>query len=116
MVYTLLIIADDNVVRFWPACQLSRPQLVGVELKSVLCFDTLQSALDEVTDRLDYVLVSMLTGFLIDEGSASDVKGSCMNVLDSVLRPVYTAAKKSSNVQVELLLLVLRFVTLFVDL
>ena len=52
MVYSQLIIADDNVVRFWPSCQLSRPQLVGVELKSVLCMDTLKSALEEVTDRL----------------------------------------------------------------
>ena len=100
MVYSQLIIADDNVVRFWPACQLSRPQLLGVQLRSVLCSDTLTAALEEVNDKLDYVLLSMLTGFLVDEGSASDVRGSCVNVLEAIFRPIYTAAKKSSNVQV----------------
>ena len=100
MVYSQLIIADSNVVRFWPACQLARPQLMGVGLKSVLCFDTLGSALDEVTDSLDLVLLSVMTGFLVDEGSSTDVKGSCRNVMDAVFRPIYSAAKKSSNVQV----------------
>ena len=58
------------------------------------------SALEEVTDRLDLVLMSMLTGFLVDEGSILDIPGSCRNVLDTVFRPIYSAAKKSSNVQV----------------
>ena len=100
MVYSQLIIADDNVVRFWSACQAARPQLLGVSIKSVLCFDTLVSALDEVNDGLDLVLMSMLTGFLVEEGSILDIPGSCRNVLETVFKPIYSAAKKSSNVQV----------------
>ena len=100
MVYSQMIIADDNVVRFWSACQLARPQLLGVELKPVACFDTFSSALSDVTDKLDLVLLSVMTGFIIDEGAATDVRGSCRNVLEAVFQPIYTAAKKSSNVQV----------------
>ena len=110
MVYSQMIIADDNVVRFWGACQLARPQLLGAVLKPVACFDTLSSALGDVTDKIDLVLLSVMTGFLVDEGSASDDSGSCRNVLDSVFRPIYSAAKKSSNVQVSYL-----FYKLFCD-
>ena len=100
MVYSQMIIADANVVRFWSACQLSRRELVNVQLQPVVCFDTLASSLEAINDSLDLVIVSVLTGFLIEEGSGLDIRGTCSNVLSSALRPIYSAAKKSSKVEV----------------
>ena len=71
MTYTRLLIGDSNVGRFWASAQTARPQLVGVPFKSATCLDTFSSALSDVTDALDFVMVSVLTGLLIDEGSAS---------------------------------------------
>ena len=95
-----MIIGDSNIVRFWQASQVSRPLHLGVPLKSVSCLDTLDSALASVTDELDLVLVSVLTSFVIDEGSAHDVRETCRNVFGTVIRPLIAAAKKSSNVEV----------------
>ena len=100
MVYSQLVIADDNVVRFWPAAQLARPQLLGVRLRSVLCYDTLTNAFEEVDNGLDFVLASVLTGFLVDEGCSTNIAGSCQNILETAFRPIYSAAKKSPKVQV----------------
>ena len=95
-----LVIGDANVSRFWAAAQLARPQLLGVTLRSASCLDTLAAALSDVTDNLDYVLVYMLSEFLIDEGSAADVVGSCSNIVSDVLKSLTSSARKSSNVQV----------------
>ena len=96
-----LLIGDSSIVRYWPAAQLARPrELVGVAMKEASCLETLTSALSEVTDVLDFVLISMLSDFLIDEASASDVSGSCSNIIGDVLRAIEKAAQRSSKVQV----------------
>ena len=100
MTYSRLIIGDGNVVKFWSASQSARPQLVGVPLKSVVCMDTFDAALQEVSQELDYVLMSIVTGFLIEEGSALDVRGSCVNILEGVLAKVDRVAKRHENVEV----------------
>ena len=100
MAYKRLIIGDVNIVRSWQAAQSARPQLLGVPLRSVTCMDTLDSALSSVTDEYDLVLLSIATGFLIDDGSASDVKASCANVLDDLSRRVAAAAKRAPRAQV----------------
>ena len=100
MAYSRLIIGDANVARFWQASQLARPQLVGLPLKTANCFDTLASSLSDVTDALDYVVISVLTSLLLDEVSASDVSTSSTNVLQSMVKHVEAAAKRSSKVEV----------------
>ena len=100
MGYRCLFLGDGNVTRFWQASQIARPQLVGVPLHSVSCQNTLEAGLDLINDELDYVLISVLTTFLIEEGTALDVRGSTSNIFKSVLRPVISAATKSSHVEV----------------
>ena len=100
MTYKRLIVGDAGIVRTWQAAQVSRPQLVGVPLKSATCLDTLTSALSDVTDEYDFVIVSMLTSLLLEEGSAVDARRSCANIMADVFRIVVGAAKKSSRVEV----------------
>ena len=100
MTYSRLVIGDSNIVRFWQAAQLARPQLVGVPLKPVSCHDTLSAALDSITDELDYVIVSVLTSFLIEEGSSVDVRNTCFSVIESVVKGISRAAIKSKRVEV----------------
>ena len=100
MSYTRLIVGDANVAHFWQASQLARPQLVGVPLKTVSCLDTLASVLAEVHDSLDYVIVSVLTHLLTEEASATEVRGSCNQIIGDVARIVAAATKKSTRVEV----------------
>ena len=100
MAYKIVLIADANVVRFWDEAQKARPQLLGVSLKPVSCLDTLSSALADVNDGHDLALVSVLTTLLIDEASASDVRGSCYNVIRDVIKRIIATAKKSKRVEV----------------
>ena len=100
MPYSMLIIADGNVTRFWDAAQLSRPQLAGVTLKPVSCLDTLASSLSEVNDGFDFAIISVLTSLLLEEASAADLKGSSLNICQDVVRRVSAAAKRSSKVEV----------------
>ena len=100
MAYRRLIIGDANIVKFWQASQTARKELVGVPLMSVVCQDTLEVALQEVHGDLDFVLVSALTSLLIEEGSADDVRGSCINVLETALKKVDSVAKRLRHVEV----------------
>ena len=100
MSYSRFIIGDAHLTRFWPECQLSRPQLVGVPFKSASCFDTLVSALSDVTDGYDYVLISVLSSMIIDEASPSDVTASSFAILRDAVKSIGSAAKKSSKVEV----------------
>ena len=98
--YKRLILGDPAVVRVWQAAQLAKAQLVGVPLKPVSCLDTLTSGLSDVTDELDYVIVSVLTHLLTEEASATDVRVSCGEIISDVARVVTAAAKKSTRVEV----------------
>ena len=100
MSYQRLIVGDANVARFWQASQTARPQLLGVLLKPVSCFDTLTSALDTITDELDYAIISVLTGLLIEEGSANDVLSTSSSVLESVVKRVCGRADRAQRVEV----------------
>ena len=100
MTYRSLILGDVTITRSWQAAQLARPQLVGVPLKAASCLDTLVSGLSDVTDELDYVLISVLNSLIIEEGSAADVRASCSSIFDEALRVIGAAAKKSSRVEV----------------
>ena len=100
MAYTRLLIGDANVARFWPAAQVARPQLMGVNFREASCSETLSAALSEVTDTLDPVIISVLSEFLIEEASALDISQSCSNIVGDVFRALERSAKRSSNVQV----------------
>ena len=100
MSYQRLVIADANIGRSWQASQLARPQLVGVPLKNAACLDTLASSLMDVTDALDYVVISVATSLVLDEASSTDVRGSSFNVFETMVKHVMAAAKKSARVEV----------------
>ena len=100
MSYKRLLLGDANIVRSWQAAQTSRPQLLGVPLKHVSCLDTLATSLEEVSDELDYVVISVITGMLIEEGSAADVTGSCRTIVEGVVKRVCNVARRTSRVQV----------------
>ena len=100
MPYHLSVLGDANVARFWDAAQLARKDLAGVVFRPVTCLDSLASALMEINDGLDFVLVSVLSTLLVEEGSAVDVSGSSLNIVNDVIKRIGTAAKKSSKVEV----------------
>ena len=100
MSYHRILIGDVNVGRFWQASQAARPQLRDVPFKSASCFDTLEVALDSVSDEHDMALISMMTSVAVEEGSAIDVIGSAKNVFDQVFRRISAAAKKSGRCEV----------------
>ena len=101
MAYKRLILGDANIVRSWQAAQLARPKdLVGASLKSATCLDTLSASLESVSDEVDYVVVSVMTGLLLEDVSPSDLKGSSVNILEGVVRRVCSTAKRTSRVQV----------------
>ena len=98
MAYKRLILGDANIVRFW---QTSTSVLVaGVPMKAVSCLDTLESSLGTVSDELDFVALSFLTSLIIEEGSPSDVKGSCANIVEAAVKLVSASARKSARVEV----------------
>ena len=100
MTYQRLIVGDSTIVRFWQAAQLARPQLVGVALKPASCLDTLSSGLSDVTDELDYVVVSMLTSYLTEEASGIDVRASTLSLISDVVRVISATAKRAPRVEV----------------
>ena len=100
MPYSMMIIGDANVARFWDAAQVARPQLVGVAFRPVSCMDTISSSLREVNDGLDFVLVSVLTSLLLEECSSADVAGTSKNIIGDLAKHLSLAAKKSSKVEV----------------
>ena len=100
MSYRRILVGDVNVGRFWQAIKGARPQLSEVPFLSVTCLDTLEAALEKISDELDFAIVSMVTSVLIDECSAMDVRASAANALDPVVRRIVAAAKKSAHCQV----------------
>ena len=100
MPYSLMVIGDANVARFWEAAQVARPQLVGVSFRPVSCMDTISASLREVNDGLDYVLLSVLTSLLLEECSAANVAGTSKNIIGDLSRHLIQTAKRSSKVEV----------------
>ena len=102
MPYTLMILGDANVARFWEAAQVARPQLVGVTFKPISCMDTFSASLTDVNDGFDFVLVSVLTSLLVEECSSTDVTASSQNIIVDLVKLLRLAAKKSSKVEVRI--------------
>ena len=100
MSYRRILIGDVNVARFWQPMQAARPQLKEVAFKHASCLDTLETALDSVSDEHDYAVVSMVTSVLVEDGSAMDVRGSSVNALEASLKRIIAASKRSMHCQV----------------
>ena len=100
MTYRRLIIGDSSIVRVWQAAQLARPQLTSVTIKPASCLETLSSGLSDVSDELDYVIVSVLTSLLAEEGSGANVHGSSLGLISEVAKAIASSAKRAPRVEV----------------
>ena len=81
---SLLLIGDNNLSKFWPAYQFSRPNLKFATLSTATDLDTLDNALSQ-TDEKDQVIISVLTSILLEELNQHELASSVSNVFDQVL-------------------------------
>ena len=79
-----LLIGDNNLSKFWPTYQFSRPSLKLSTLVTATDLDALDSALTQVEEK-DQVIVSVLTSVLIDEVNQTEVGSSAFNVCEQAV-------------------------------
>ena len=96
---TRLLIGDNNLSRFWPAYQFSRPSLKTSTLITSTDLDTLDHGLMQTEDR-ELVIVSVLTSLLLDEVNQSEVSCSAANVFDQVLTRLTGLCPRTPSCQV----------------
>ena len=94
-----LLVGDNNLSRFWPAHQFSRPSLKDSVLVTATDLDTLEHALTQVEDR-DQVIVSMLTSVLLEEANSSEIGSSAYNVCSEVVSRVAGLCPRTPSCQV----------------
>ena len=97
-----LLIGDNNLSRFWPAHQFSRPNLKGSLLVTATDFDALDHALSQVEDR-DQVIVGVLTSILLDEVNPLEVASSGYNVCGEVVKRLFGVCTQTPSAQVRAL-------------
>ena len=79
-----LLIGDNNLSKFWPAYQFSRPTLKLSTLITATDLDALDGALSQVEDK-NQVIVSVLTSILIDEVNQNEVGSSAFNICEQAV-------------------------------
>ena len=79
-----LLIGDNNLSRYWPAYQFSRPSLKAATMLTATDFDTFDHALAQAEER-EQVLVSVLTSLLIEEVNQHEVESSAFNVCEQAI-------------------------------
>ena len=79
-----VLIGDNNLSRFWPAYQFSRPSLKTSTLITATDLDTLDQALTQVDDK-EQVLISILTSVLLEEVNQQEIASSAYNVCDQTI-------------------------------
>ena len=94
-----LLVGDNNLSRFWPAHQFSRPSLKDSVLVTATDLDTLEHALTQVEDR-DQVIISMLTSVLLEEANSSEIGSSAYNVCSEVVSRVAGLCPRTPSCQV----------------
>ena len=99
-----LLIGDNNLSRFWPAHQFSRPNLKGSVLVTATDLDTLDHALSQIEDR-EQVIVSVLTSILLEEVNSLEVESSAYNVCSEVVTRLSGLCPQAQSVQVSFLIL-----------
>ena len=106
---TRLLIGDNNLSRFWPAYQFSRPSLKTSTLITSTDLDTLDHGLTQTEDR-ELVIVSVLTSLLLDEVNQSEVSCSAANVFEQVLTRLTGLCPRTPSCQVRFCFFVSFFV------
>ena len=94
-----LLIGDNNLSRFWPAYQFSRPALKTAVLITATDLDALDHALAQSEDK-NVVIISVLTSILIDEVNQLEVESSAQNVCDQALTRLLGMCPHSQSTQV----------------
>ena len=79
-----LLIGDNNLSKFWPAYQFSRPTLKLSTLITATDLDALDGALSQVEDK-NQVIVSVLTSILLDEINTTEIDVSSLNICSEVV-------------------------------
>lgn len=79
-----LLIGDNNLSKFWPAYQFSKPAFKSSVLVTATDLDALDSALTQVEDR-DQVIVSVLTSILMEEVNQAEISSSAFNVCEQAV-------------------------------
>ena len=98
---SFLLIGDNNLSRFWPAYQFSRPNLKHASLLTATDFDTLDHALTQAEEK-DQVIISVLTSLLIDEVNQLEVESSALNVCEQAVSRLVGFCPQSPSCQVSL--------------
>ena len=94
-----LLIGDNNLSRYWPAYQFSRPNLKFATLLTATDFDTFDHALTQ-TEEKEQVLISVLTSLLIEEVNQLEVESSAFNVCEQVVSRLVGVCPRSPSCQV----------------
>ena len=97
-----VLIGDNNLSRFWPAYQFSRPSLKTSTLITATDLDTLDQALTQVDDK-EQVLISILTSVLLEEVNQQEIASSAYNVCDQTISRLLGLCPQSPSCQVRLL-------------
>ena len=94
-----VLIGDNNLSRFWPAYQFSRPSLKTSTLITATDLDTLDQALTQVDDK-EQVLISILTSVLLEEVNQQEIASSAYNVCDQTISRLLGLCPQSPSCQV----------------
>ena len=94
-----LLIGDNNLSKFWPAYQFSKPALKSSVLVTATDLDALDGALAQVEDR-EQVIISVLSTILMDEVNQSEVSTSAFNVCEEVVGRLVGICPRSPSSQV----------------
>ena len=94
-----LLIGDNNLSRFWPAYQFSRPNLKHVVLLTATDFDTLDHALTQAEEK-EQVIVSVLTSLLLDEVNQLEVESSSLSICEEAVSRLIGLCPQNPSCQV----------------
>ena len=94
-----VLIGDNNLSRFWPAYQFSRPSLKSSTLITATDLDTLDHALTQV-DEKEQVILSVLTSVLLEEVNQQEISSSAFNVCDQAISRLLGLCPRSPSCQV----------------
>ena len=93
-----LLIGDNNLVKFWPAVQFSRPVLKDSIMLTATDLDTYDHALSQVEDR-EVVIISVLTSILMEEVNHLELESSAFNVCEQVVSRLLGMCPSSQGCQ-----------------
>ena len=106
-----LLIGDNNLSRFWPAYQFSRPGLKTASMITATDLDALDHALSQSEEK-NVVIVSALTSILIDEVNPLEAGSSAQSVCDQVVTRLLGICPHSPGSQVRNPFCILFFLSL----